>query len=313
MTKPSTPPRRKAGSVRLPGLEPLAPIDVAELFGPLHRSLIALLRGLQPAQWERPTVAGDWRVKDVAAHLLDGDLRKLSGQRDGHSLGAKPVKGYRAIVELIDGLNASGVEYGRRLSPRLLTDLLEITGRWVTELVESLDPRAPSWISVLWAGEETSENWLDVGREYTERWHHQMQIRDAVGAPGLLGFRWLRPLLDLSVRALPPAYAGTEAPPGSSISLVVNDLLRMAWTLVREGEGWQLYRGHPPAPTTTVTASPATAWRLFYNALPVERAKKELTIEGEAQLAEPLLRTRSVMVRTPGRRGSPAPAGRPRA
>jgi hypothetical protein len=28
--------------------------------------------------------------------------------------------------------------------------------------------------------------WLDIAREYTERWHHQ-HIRDAVGKPGLKG------------------------------------------------------------------------------------------------------------------------------
>ena len=65
-------------------VEPLTPIYTAELFSPLHQELLALLRGLTPADWERPTVAGSWRVRDVAAHLLDVSLRKLSFQRDGH-------------------------------------------------------------------------------------------------------------------------------------------------------------------------------------------------------------------------------------
>jgi hypothetical protein len=43
---------------------------------------------------------------------------------------------------------------------------------------------------------------METGREYTERWHHQMQIREAVGAPGLLERRWYQPVLDLSVRAV---------------------------------------------------------------------------------------------------------------
>ena len=67
-------------------MEPLAPIYTAELFRPLHRELIALLRGLDSDRWVAPTIAGSWRVRDVAAHLLDGDLRKLSGGRDGHRL-----------------------------------------------------------------------------------------------------------------------------------------------------------------------------------------------------------------------------------
>jgi len=281
------------------GLSRLAPTSTAELFAPLHRELMALLRGLAPEDWERPTVAGVWRVRDVAAHLLDGDLRKLSGQRDEHRLGPdRPIDGYRDLVQWIDAENASGVAFAQRLSPRLLVDLLEITGRWVADFVASLDPHAPARISVLWAGETRSLNWMDTGREYTERWHHQMQIREAVKAPDLFADRWLRPLLDLSVRALPPAYAETEAPEGTTVTLVVTGETRRAWTLVREGGGWGLYGGEPEpraAATTKVSAGPAV-WRLFYNALPRATAPAVLAVSGEARLAEPLLRARSVMV-----------------
>jgi uncharacterized protein (TIGR03083 family) len=267
---------------------------VADLFSPLHGELMTLLRGLAAADWERPTVAGAWRVRDVAAHLLDGDLRKLAGQRDGHPLGPdRPVGGYGDLVDFINALNASGVAYGRRLSPRLLTDLLDLTGRWVAEFTEGLEPHAPSWISVLWAGETRSENWMDTGREYTERWHHQMQIRDAVGAPELLDGRWLNPLLDFSVRALPHAYRDVGAPEGTALTLLVSE---WAWTLVREGSRWQLYGGAAATPATTVRLEPAAAWRLFYNALPPERAREALTVSGDRSLAEPLFRTRSVMV-----------------
>jgi len=42
-----------------------------------------LLRGLSPADWNAPKLAGAWTVKDVAAHLLDGNLRTLAMLRDG--------------------------------------------------------------------------------------------------------------------------------------------------------------------------------------------------------------------------------------
>lgn len=281
----------------MPSLERLAPRYTAELFAPLHRELLDLLRSLAAADWERPTVAGAWRVRDIAAHLLDGDLRKLSMHRDGHPIRPdRPIHGYRDLVGFIDALNAGGLAYAQRLSPRLLTDLLEVTGKWVAELVEGLDPHAPAAIPVAWAGESTSENWMDTGREYTERWHHQAQIRDAVGLPGLLDGRWLVPLLDLSVRALPPAYAGTDAAEGTALALVVTGEDRWAWTLVREDGRWELYRGEPDDPAATVTATPSAAWRLFYNALPLQRARQELTVEGDEALAGPLLGARSVMV-----------------
>lgn len=283
----------------MPSLEPLAPRYVVELFAPLHRELIALLRGLAPADWERPTVAGAWRVRDVAAHLLDGDLRKLAAHRDGFLAPPdRPLDTYEDLVGFIDALNATGVAYGRRSSPRLLTDLLDTTGRWVAEFTAALDPHAPAIFPVAWAGEAQSENWMDTGREYTERWHHQMQIRDAVAAQGsgLLDARWLDPLLDFSVRALPHAYRSTEAPEGAAVTLLVPGDDRWAWTLLRQGGRWELYRGAAPDPAATVRAKPAAAWRLFYNALPPDRAREDLEIHGDPALAEPLLRTRSVMV-----------------
>src|SRR5688572_25589132 len=63
-------------------MEALTPIHTAPLFPAIHAELIGLLRGLDEEDWERPTLARAWRVRDVVAHLLDGDLRKLSGGRD---------------------------------------------------------------------------------------------------------------------------------------------------------------------------------------------------------------------------------------
>ena len=34
-----------------------------------RRSLAELLEGLTPAEWERPSLCGRWRIRDVAAHL----------------------------------------------------------------------------------------------------------------------------------------------------------------------------------------------------------------------------------------------------
>ncbi|HEX3202686.1 MAG TPA: hypothetical protein VHW42_12245 [Actinomycetes bacterium] len=37
---------------------------------------------------------------------------------------------------------------------------------------------------VSWVGPDPAPNWLDVAREYSERWTHQQQIRDAAEIPG---------------------------------------------------------------------------------------------------------------------------------
>lgn len=261
----------------------LPPRNVASLFAPLQAELMALLRGLSPDDWQRPTVAPQWRVRDVAAHLLDGQLRKLAAHRDGHLL---PADGFESVLALINAANASGVEYARRFSPRLLIDLHDVVGRWSVEFVEALDPDAEALFPVAWAGEERSANWMDSGREYTEWWHHQMQIRDAVGKGSvLLERRWLEPLLDFSVRALPLAYAGSEA----TLTLRVGE---DAWSL----SGGELSRGEIANPRAVVEMEPDVAWRVFYNALTPAQAAERVTVRGERSLVEPLLRARSVMV-----------------
>jgi uncharacterized protein (TIGR03083 family) len=278
-------------------LQPLTSIYTADLFPPLHRELVDLLRGLATADWERATVAGGWRVRDVAAHLLDVDLRKLSVNRDGFL--APPdesIGGYGDLVRFLNRLNADWVTASRRLSPRVLVDLLAVTGPAVSDLIAELPPHEPALFSVAWAGESRSENWFDIGRDYTERWHHQMQIRDAVGAPLLLARRWLHPLLDLSVRALPRAYESVAAEDGSVVVFEVTGEEGLVWSLIREAGAWQVWRGAVHEPAVKVRADPDTAWRLLYNALPLAIARERVSIQGDATLAAPLLSTRSVMV-----------------
>lgn len=285
-------------------MDPMTPLYTAELFAPLHARLEALLRGFTPEDWERPTVAGRWRVRDVVAHLLDGDLRKLAAYRDGHvPAPPRPIASHEDLVGFLDELNASWVAVAGRLSPRLLMELLAFSGPQVSALVRSLPPHGRSLFAVGWAGEDVSEQWFDTGREYTERWHHQMQLRDATGAPGLLERPWLHPVLDLSVRALPHAYRATDAPAGTAVVVRVTGDAGGAWTLVRQADRWTLYRGAPAEATTTVTTvtlAPDDAWRLLFNALPPAEAARRAHVEGDAALARPLLAARAVMVPAPG-------------
>lgn len=280
-----------------PTLQPLSWIDTRPLFRPLHEALIHQLEALNADDWETPTVAGVWRVRDVAAHLLDGDLRVLSALRDGHNAPpSEPLDTYDALVGFLDRLNAEWVTVAQRLSPRVLVDLLRVTGPEVARTFASLPPHAPAPFPVAWAGENTSETWMHVGREYTERWHHQMQIRYAVGAPGLLEPAWFVPLLDLSVRALPHAYRTVEAQPGTHIALEVTGPSGGTWSLICETSRWRIFQGHTATPNASIQLDPETAWRSLYHALPPEEAQARAHIEGPIELASPFFAARSVMV-----------------
>src|SRR5947209_7975173 len=199
-------------------------VQTYHLFLPLQQELISLLRGLGESDWSRPTLARQWAVKDIAAHLLDTDLRRLSSLRDGYRL-APPTQdngNYKDLVAFLNQLNASWVEATKRLSPRVLIDLLEWSGPRVAKLFASLPPDDAAQIPVAWAGEECSANWMDIGREYTEKWHHQAQIREAVGALELNSRRWLGPVLELSMYALPHAFRSVEAARGSALSVRID-------------------------------------------------------------------------------------------
>ena len=278
-------------------MEPAGPIETASLLLPLHRELVALLRGLSPEDWERPTIAGKWRVRDIAAHLLDSSLRRLSVQRDGHALRPDgPIEGYRDLVAYLNALNADWVRVASRFSPRVLVELLEVSGPAVAELLSSLPPGGRAIFSVAWAGEETSENWLDVGREYTEWWHHQAQIRDAVGAPALSGRRFLHPVLELSLYAVPVALGGTSAKEGAAVVVEIAGEAGGTWSLLSSGEAWKLWRGAAEKPALTARLDADAAWRLFFNALSPEEARASIALEGDESLAARFLETRGVMV-----------------
>lgn len=276
-------------------LRPLEPVLVLDRLAPLHAQLIALLRGLTVEDWGRPTACALWSVRDIAAHLLDDDLRRLSFHRDGHAPPAGGPASAQDLVAFVNRMNAEWVAVARRMSPRVIVDLLEVTGPWVVDLFGATDPFAPAHWSVTWAGEESSAHWFDVGRDYTERWLHQQQIRDAVGAQPLTGREWLHPVLDLFVRALPVAYRETAAAEGSTVRFAIDGAAGDIWTLRRERTGWRLFAGADPDPSATVTLSDDTAWRLFSKGLKGEAVRARVGIEGDQALGAVALGTLAVL------------------
>lgn len=278
-------------------MKPVARVVTSPLFPGLHQHLVALLRGLSPTDWARPTVATGWRVRDVVAHLLDVQARRLSVERDGHAPAPdRDLSDYRALVEHLNTVNASWVGAAGRLSPRLLVDLLDVVGPQLAALVAALDPDEPALFPVAWAGEAASRKWFDIGRDYTELWHHQAQIRLAVGAAHLTERRWLHPVLRLAVRALPRSLAGAPPVTGRSVVLRVEGEAGGVWSAVAAAGGWALFEGAAPEPNAEVAIVDDLAWRLFFNALAPKDAPAAVRAVGDPELVAAVLGMRSVMV-----------------
>jgi uncharacterized protein (TIGR03083 family) len=273
-------------------------IDTRPLFRPVSSSLVTLLRGLPQEQWSRPTIARAWAVRDIVAHLLDSTLRRLSFHRDGMTPPPPPraTASERAFVDFINTLNTQWVTSAKRLSPRVLTDLYEHASCEAADWFESLPLDAPALFPVSWAGEHASAGWFDIGREFTELWHHQQQIRIAVGAQALADARYLGAVVDVAVRGLPHAFRDVSTEPGHTVALDIDGPSGGRWTLQREQHWWTLWCGVPPAATTSIWLNEETAWKLLFNALSDEDAARAIHIEGQADLGRALLRARSVIV-----------------
>lgn len=271
-------------------------IDTRFLFRPVAAELVGILERLQPDDFERPTLVPRWRVRDVVAHLTDGHWRRLSFHRDRLAPPSppEPTTSERDLAALINHWNGEFVQVSRRYSGRVLAANYADAGRQLADFFESLPLDTPALFPVSWAGESASAGWFDIGREFTELWHHQMQIRDAVGEPPLAEPRYLRAVLEIAVLGLPHAYRNVAAPAGTVVLVRAEGPAGGEWTLRRDDARWRLTEEAASVPDAAATIGDEALGRLLFNAL--EGAAAAVAVDGRRALVEPLLRARSVIV-----------------
>jgi uncharacterized protein (TIGR03083 family) len=276
---------------------PLPIVDTRPFFRPLAAEILSLLRSLQPDDWLLPTVAGSWRVREVVAHLADTAMRRVSLHRDGwQPPGAAAAIGAKGLVAFVNDLNARWIAAAAPFSPQTLVGLYASASGELAAFMETLSLTDAALWPVSWAGHSQSPQWLDIGREFTEVWHHGAQIREAVGAGPFSDPRWLHAVLEIGMHALPHAYRGVDAPPNQSVVIDIAGPAAGVWTLSRRGEGWEISEGRAASPAAAATMTDETAWRVLFNALPKANAHGLVRIDGDPALARPLLAARSVIV-----------------
>jgi uncharacterized protein (TIGR03083 family) len=103
------------------------PIDRDEMVGLAtteYERLLTLLRTLEPADWDRPTVCDGWRVKDMVAHLLGAAEANASLVENARQV----LRGRGRVRDdgraLVDGINDVQVDERRHLSPAELVERL---------------------------------------------------------------------------------------------------------------------------------------------------------------------------------------------
>ena len=262
----------------------------------LDKKLIELLKSLTNEEWNSQTVAKLWKVKDVASHLLDGNLRGLAFSRDNYfGEKAENINSYQDLLSYLNNLNMTWTNATKRLSPQILIELLTLTGKEYIDHLRALPPYDNALFSVAWAGEETSQNWFHIAREYTEKFLHQQQIRDAVSKQGIMTKELYYPFLDIFMYALPHTFKSMEADKGTTVTLIVSTEIGGQWNVKKEEEGWFISKEIVQNTDAKVIIDPDTAWKLFSKSWTPEQVADKIEITGNNTLGRKALQMVSVM------------------
>jgi uncharacterized protein (TIGR03084 family) len=191
-----------------------------------HADLDSLVAPLPDPDWERPTPAPGWSVRDQISHIAFFDRAAV--------LAATDEAAFRdATEELLAAEGDPSVEFGRSVSPSGLLDLWRSGRSEMVSLFRTLDPaqRLP------WYGPAMSAASFATAR-LMETWSHGCDVADALGAAPPATER-LRHVAHIGVRARPFSYAtnGREVPDGE-----------IYVELVPPGGGEPWTWGHPAAP-----------------------------------------------------------------
>ncbi|WP_143194062.1 maleylpyruvate isomerase family mycothiol-dependent enzyme [Micromonospora sp. CB01531] len=264
------------------------PMDTRGLFGEERRDLLSLLDRLTADQWAESTLAEGWTVKDIALHLLDGDLGRLSRERDADTTGLLPHGGPAAtFAAALHEKNQRWLDAARQLSPRVTRDLLAYSTEQLQEWTAEADLLAPTRVS--WASDKPVPAWLDLARELTETWVHHQQIRAAIGRE--TGTDRLPTVLRTFVWALPHQYR-VPAEPQTTVLLDLD--IGGQWSLVAGNEGrWSLHEGAISDPVAYIRFTAEAAWRSFTGAA-IPRGG--ITYAGPSQLTDPMQDVRGIIV-----------------
>ena len=111
-----------------------------------------------------------------------------------------------------------------------------------------------------------------------------INVRDAVGEPGLKEPQYLGPVLAAFAWALPVALQPARAPDGAAVALEITGPAGGQWTAQRAAGRWNLYSGVSPEAQARVSIPEDIAWRLFTRGLSREQAEPHVRLAGDRAL-----------------------------
>ncbi len=270
------------------------PVLTASLLPGLLEHLIEALGSLEPQEWDAPTACPGWSVHDLAAHILGGYVSQLSIGRDGYQRSWIVTDEWDDLVRALNELNEEWVRAMGRMSPRLMIEMLKSTGELANQYLQSLDPHEIGPV-VGWASPQPAPAWLHIAREYTEYWHHQQQIREAVGRALLTDPHWFAPVLATFVHGVPRAYSDVAAPIGTAVRVTISGASGGVWLVGRGDSAWALYEDATMVPVAHITIDEVDAWKVFTKGTNGTDVEARVVIEGDRELGSKVLNTVSII------------------
>lgn len=152
---------------------------------------------LDAAQWETPTPAEGWAVRDQVGHLayFDGEARRAIVDPEGFTAGLAE------IVADPEGWMARAVEQGRRRSPAEVLEWWRAERAALLEAASGVEPKA----RIAWYGPPMGALSF-LSARLMETWIHGQDVVDALGVEREPAAR-LRHVAHIAVRARAFNYA----------------------------------------------------------------------------------------------------------
>lgn len=262
-------------------------LDARPMLNRERGDLLSFVGSLTDDEWLSSTRVPGWTVKDLALHILDDDFGWLSRGRDRDPSGRLDVND-SGFIEALNRKNEDWVAAAGQLSRGVVLGLLEWAGQQMDAYYATQSLIGPGYVT--WAGDDSVPNWFDLAQDLTERWVHQMQMREAVERVAAYRDDYLTVVMQTFVWAFPHQYR-VVADPGARVLLDLG--AGCAWTLTSDGARWGLgRRAAGEAYVAEVHADYDMGWRWLTGANLTEGALRTV---GPPNLVEPLLQVRAIL------------------
>lgn len=187
-----------------------------------HDDLRAILTGIPEEDWDRPTPAAGWTVRDQLSHLAYFDGAARLSMADPDAFRAARAEAVADIERFVDAT----LSCGRGIPGSELLDRFTEERRSLVEAARAM----PEGVRVPWYGPDMSVA-SSITARIMETWAHGQDVADALGVTRPLTDR-LRHVCDIGIRARPFSYRGRGLEPPDTplrVELVAPDGTLWEW------------------------------------------------------------------------------------